>query len=178
MEVGKVTGEMNSMMEDEEWIEMDGCEPNGGLDNKQSRFQVAKVDNTSDHHSTSNSLMSNNKINQLYGCKNDIGCNLANNSSSSVGGGCGGEISSDVGDMLEDELILSPNQDTNHSQPSHHSHSTYDTRYLKSLRHMTREALPRIDHYRNILSVTGSAYRPTLDDLHNATITGEGKVSY
>ena len=41
-------------------------------------------------------------------------------------------------------------------------------------RHFTREALPRLDNYRNIMSIQ-AAYRPTLDELHNATLTG-GKV--
>ncbi|KAL1488426.1 hypothetical protein ABEB36_014899 [Hypothenemus hampei] len=39
----------------------------------------------------------------------------------------------------------------------------------KSLRHLTREALPRLDNYRNILSIQ-AANRPTLDELHNATL--------
>nr|CAH0110941.1 unnamed protein product [Daphnia galeata] len=40
----------------------------------------------------------------------------------------------------------------------------------KSLRHqLTREALPRLDNYRNILSIQ-AGHRPTLDELHNATI--------
>ncbi|XP_063980196.1 bumetanide-sensitive sodium-(potassium)-chloride cotransporter [Diachasmimorpha longicaudata] len=38
----------------------------------------------------------------------------------------------------------------------------------KSLRHMTREALPRLDNYRNILSIQ-AAHRPSLDELHNPT---------
>lgn len=46
------------------------------------------------------------------------------------------------------------------------STTMYDTRNLKSLRHYTRDALPRADHYRNILSVHGHLSRPTLDELH------------
>jgi len=43
---------------------------------------------------------------------------------------------------------------------------TYDGKlYNKSLRYFTREALPRLDNYRNIMSIQ-AAYRPTLDDLH------------
>jgi hypothetical protein len=53
-------------------------------------------------------------------------------------------------------------------------HDGYDTRYAKSFRHFTREALPRLDNYRNIMSIQ-AAYRPTLDELHNATL--HGKVS-
>ncbi|XP_017483780.1 PREDICTED: bumetanide-sensitive sodium-(potassium)-chloride cotransporter-like isoform X2 [Rhagoletis zephyria] len=48
----------------------------------------------------------------------------------------------------------------------------YDTKYGKSFRHFTREALPRLDNYRNIMSIQ-AAYRPTLDELHNATLTGK-----
>lgn len=46
------------------------------------------------------------------------------------------------------------------------TNSYYDTKNLKSLRYYTREALPRADHYRNILSVHGHLSRPTLDELH------------
>lgn len=42
----------------------------------------------------------------------------------------------------------------------------YDTKNIKSLRHYTREALPRVDHYRNVLSVHGHLSRPTMDELH------------
>ncbi|KAL1420936.1 hypothetical protein MTO96_004304 [Rhipicephalus appendiculatus] len=48
---------------------------------------------------------------------------------------------------------------------------TYDTHNVRSLRHYTREALPRLDHYRNIMSVHGHMERPTLDELHDATLT-------
>lgn len=48
---------------------------------------------------------------------------------------------------------------------------TYDTHNVRSLRHYTREALPRLDHYRNVMSVHGHMDRPTLDELHNATLT-------
>ncbi|XP_069979314.1 uncharacterized protein [Penaeus vannamei] len=40
---------------------------------------------------------------------------------------------------------------------------------FRSLRHLTREALPRLDHYRNLASIVrapGGGQRPTLDDLH------------
>lgn len=39
----------------------------------------------------------------------------------------------------------------------------------KSLKYMTREALPRLDNYRNILSIQ-VAHRPSLDELHNPTL--------
>lgn len=48
---------------------------------------------------------------------------------------------------------------------------SYDTHNVRSLRHYTREALPRLDHYRNIMSVHGHMERPTLDELHNATLS-------
>ncbi|KAI1301558.1 Solute carrier family 12 member 2 [Halotydeus destructor] len=48
----------------------------------------------------------------------------------------------------------------------HNTNSYYDTKNLKSLRYYTREALPRADHYRNILSVHGHMNRPTMDELH------------
>ncbi|GAB6029314.1 solute carrier 12 [Chamberlinius hualienensis] len=126
----------------DEWIELDGDSQMIDLD-RQSRFQVAKVDN-------SNRMTSN-----------------ASN---------GGLPPPPPGsaDGMDNHNQLDDDQATHHS---HRSHSTYDTHYLKSLRHMTREALPRIDHYRNILSISGAAHRPTLDDLHNQTITADSKES-
>nr|CAI5860667.1 unnamed protein product [Callosobruchus analis] len=44
-----------------------------------------------------------------------------------------------------------------------------NSEYAKSFRHLTREALPRLDNYRNIMSIQ-AANRPTLDELHNATL--------
>lgn len=49
------------------------------------------------------------------------------------------------------------------------SASSDDNRY-KSFRHLTREALPRLDNYRNIMSVH-VACRPTLEELHNCDLT-------
>jgi solute carrier family 12 sodium/potassium/chloride transporter 2 len=49
--------------------------------------------------------------------------------------------------------------------------NSYDTKNLKSLRHYTRDALPRADHYRNILSVHGYMSRPTMDELHGGQHT-------
>lgn len=43
---------------------------------------------------------------------------------------------------------------------------------FSSCRHFTREALPRLDNYRNMMSIQ-AAYRPTLDELHNATLVGK-----
>ncbi|GIY35645.1 solute carrier family 12 member 2 [Caerostris darwini] len=48
---------------------------------------------------------------------------------------------------------------------------TYDTHNVRSLRHYTREALPRADHYRNVMSVHGQLNRPTLDELHNPSLS-------
>ena len=42
---------------------------------------------------------------------------------------------------------------------------------MRSLHQYTREALPRLDHYRNVMSVHGHMDRPTLDELHNATLS-------
>lgn len=58
-------------------------------------------------------------------------------------------------------------------------HSTTDrtrlnSEYIKSFRHLTREALPRMENYRNIMSLQ-AANRPTLDDLHNATLPNKGQ---
>ncbi|KAK9298693.1 hypothetical protein QLX08_008060 [Tetragonisca angustula] len=47
----------------------------------------------------------------------------------------------------------------------------------KSLRHMTREALPRLDNYRNIMSIQ-AAHRPSLDELHNPTLLNKSSGSH
>ncbi|XP_055915319.1 bumetanide-sensitive sodium-(potassium)-chloride cotransporter isoform X3 [Eupeodes corollae] len=68
------------------------------------------------------------------------------------------------------------NEDSDDSNASNEDRelleNEYDTKYGKSFRHFTREALPRLDNYRNIMSIQ-AAYRPTLDELHNATLTGK-----
>ncbi|XP_055845954.1 bumetanide-sensitive sodium-(potassium)-chloride cotransporter isoform X1 [Episyrphus balteatus] len=68
------------------------------------------------------------------------------------------------------------NEDSDDSNESNEDRelleNEYDTKYGKSFRHFTREALPRLDNYRNIMSIQ-AAYRPTLDELHNATLTGK-----
>ncbi|XP_055947587.1 solute carrier family 12 member 3-like [Argiope bruennichi] len=48
---------------------------------------------------------------------------------------------------------------------------SYDTHNVRSLRHYTREALPRADHYRNVMSVHGQLNRPTLDELLDPSVT-------
>lgn len=58
---------------------------------------------------------------------------------------------------------------------SHKSFGNQNKIFFFSLlfpRHFTREALPRMDNYRNILSIQ-AAHRPTLDELHNATMTNK-----
>ncbi|RWS07512.1 hypothetical protein B4U79_12041 [Dinothrombium tinctorium] len=52
-------------------------------------------------------------------------------------------------------------------------YSTYDTRYMRSLRHYTREPLPRASHYRDVRSIHRHLDRPTLDDLLNNTYDSE-----
>lgn len=51
-----------------------------------------------------------------------------------------------------------------------------DDRY-KSFRQLTREALPRLDNYRNIMSVH-VACRPTLDELHNCDLAEKVCIIY
>lgn len=64
-----------------------------------------------------------------------------------------------------------------HLSPTTHSNSVYETRYQKSLRHyLTREALPKESHYRNLDSIVDGSARPTLDDLHHNTYR-ENQVS-
>ncbi|GBM34849.1 hypothetical protein AVEN_208049-1 [Araneus ventricosus] len=48
--------------------------------------------------------------------------------------------------------------------------SNYDSHNIRSLLHYTQEALPRLDHYRNVHSLHAHFPRPTLDELHNGNI--------
>lgn len=47
------------------------------------------------------------------------------------------------------------------------SENEYNTHNMKSLRHYTREPLPKVAHYRNTLSLHTHQNRPSLDELHN-----------
>ncbi|XP_076339954.1 solute carrier family 12 member 2-like isoform X4 [Tachypleus tridentatus] len=74
--------------------------------------------------------------------------------------------------ILDDAFNSDDNQATFDSRTQHSAYSTtYDTHNVRSLRHYTREALPNVDHYRNVMSVHGQMNRPTLDELHNSTLT-------
>ncbi|XP_014229251.1 bumetanide-sensitive sodium-(potassium)-chloride cotransporter [Trichogramma pretiosum] len=64
-------------------------------------------------------------------------------------------------DSMEGRASLLGQQDSEQQQQQ--------TFHRKSLRNMTREALPRLDNYRNILSIQ-AAHRPSLDELHNPTL--------
>lgn len=71
----------------------------------------------------------------------------------------------------EDTLSPPPEATSPHDGLSPNQYTyVYDTRYHKSLGQLTREALPALDNYRDLLSVH-AAPRPTLDELHNATYT-------
>lgn len=75
----------------------------------------------------------------------------------------------------EDRVEIRPRTGTlagDDGRPTSGDTNNYDTRYAKSFRQMTREALPRLDNYRNIMSIQ-AVYRPTLDELHNATLTAK-----
>lgn len=55
---------------------------------------------------------------------------------------------------------------------------SYDTHYLKSLRHyLTRDVLPKDSHYRNLDALVESSSRPTLDELHGTNRELEKEVS-
>lgn len=76
-----------------------------------------------------------------------------------------------------DSAESQPLTDVDQSSPTMHS-SGYDTHNIRSLRHYTREALPRVDHYRNIMSVHGHLNRPTLDELHDPSLTMSPEQKY
>ncbi|KPM09065.1 Amino acid permease-like protein 4 [Sarcoptes scabiei] len=53
--------------------------------------------------------------------------------------------------------------------------TNYDTKNLKSFKNYTRDALPRMEYYRNLMSILrgnfGNQHRPTLDELHGNQIS-------
>lgn len=63
------------------------------------------------------------------------------------------------------ERKTSTNSSDNNSQAGESECNT--TQHLKSLRHYTREPLPKVSHYRNTLSLNTHQNRPSLDELHN-----------
>ncbi|KFM67561.1 hypothetical protein X975_18511, partial [Stegodyphus mimosarum] len=69
-------------------------------------------------------------------------------------------------DAAERQPLTDQNQTTSGSDGDR-----YDTHNVRSLRHYTREALPRVDHYRNVMSIHGQLNRPTLDELHDPSLT-------
>jgi solute carrier family 12 sodium/potassium/chloride transporter 2 len=78
-----------------------------------------------------------------------------------------GSAASNDGERASSPTALLSNTNT-YMTMNDNSQRTYAA--TKSLRHqLTREALPRLDNYRNILSIQ-AGHRPTLDELHNATI--------
>jgi len=82
--------------------------------------------------------------------------------SSESGGGC----------TSPTKLISSSHRASIADQSHFTLSANYDTKYAKSFRHFTREALPRLDNYRNMMSIQ-AAYRPTLDELHDLTVHGK-----
>lgn len=70
-----------------------------------------------------------------------------------------------------ESIFNGPKGPLTHQMSIDYSNTYYDSKNLKSLRYYTREALPRVDNYRNILSVHGHMTRPTLDELHGVQAT-------
>lgn len=68
------------------------------------------------------------------------------------------------------------NGDASDSNEDEEDNLIDDNKYARSFRHFTREALPRADNYRNILSFQANN-RPTLDELHHASITNKVSLS-
>lgn len=84
----------------------------------------------------------------------------------------------DSSDSNEDESLLDGQYDTKYGRSFRLVELNlifYNIKLNVSDRHFTREALPRLDNYRNILSIQAQ-YRPTLDELHNATIMNKVSI--
>ncbi|XP_021968164.1 bumetanide-sensitive sodium-(potassium)-chloride cotransporter isoform X1 [Folsomia candida] len=135
------------------------------LRDKRNRFQVNRVDSTvnSNGHSPVPS-----RVGGAAGEATLVGYTPA------VDADGNGRLSPSDGSCASPAMLISP---------THHRHSVadqahftlsgnYDTKYAKSFRHFTREALPSLDNYRNMMSIQ-AAYRPTLDELHDLTLHGK-----
>lgn len=86
---------------------------------------------------------------------------------SNSGSNSGGNKEQDDSDDRDDD-----SEADNDSLRAHmYATAGYDTRNLKSFKHYTREALPRVDNYRNMASIHGHSERPTLDELHGVQTT-------
>lgn len=81
--------------------------------------------------------------------------------------------SSNSGNKQEDSDDRDDDSEADNDSLRAHMYATagYDTRNLKSFKHYTREALPRVDNYRNMASIHGHSERPTLDELHGVQTT-------
>ncbi|XP_048484442.1 bumetanide-sensitive sodium-(potassium)-chloride cotransporter [Plutella xylostella] len=73
-------------------------------------------------------------------------------------------------EKMEEDARLEAGSESDNSGMDSDDPLTTDTKYGKSFRHFTREALPRLDNYRNVLSLHAAA-RPSLDELHNASLS-------
>lgn len=131
-------------------VKIDGSEETGQI----TRFQVAKVNDVVSGENDLNSSINSIKVDNFY-IDND-----SNNNNDECEDEKDGDYSEDFGPQQTDNL-----------------NNYYDTKNLRSFRYYTREALPRMDHYRNVLSVTGHMTRPTLDELHGvqATVVTESR---
>lgn len=73
------------------------------------------------------------------------------------------------------QMVNTNETDTNNVEEESEKQETICGRNNK---YFTREALPRLDNYRHIMSIQ-AAYRPTLEDLHNpVTATKVSPLSY
>lgn len=91
-----------------------------------------------------------------------------------------GKMSSHDVDALElqnSATYQGTDEDDGQYYPTTHSHHSgvYETKYQKSLRHyLTREALPKESHYRNLNSIVADgSNRPTLEELHDNTLRAQ-----
>ncbi|KAH9425070.1 hypothetical protein DERP_011798 [Dermatophagoides pteronyssinus] len=82
------------------------------------------------------------------------------------------QVDQDNKDSNEQQPQTPDQDDGNGTLRSNSAYGThYDTKNLKSFKNYTREALPRMEFYRNLMSIVrfhghGHGNRPTLDELH------------
>ncbi|XP_063708088.1 bumetanide-sensitive sodium-(potassium)-chloride cotransporter isoform X2 [Culicoides brevitarsis] len=141
-----------------------------------NRFQVNPVNNKG---ATSNG--DNNGTYVQHDETDDFDDNQLVKKASSIKVQPGGQIKSSIRDNSKQKrdtrtsFSVAPDEESDDSDNEEENLIDSDTKYGRSFRHFTREALPRLDNYRNILSIQ-AAYRPTLDELHNATLSNKGST--
>ncbi|XP_064618818.1 solute carrier family 12 member 3-like [Lineus longissimus] len=158
-QIGDLKSSQNSLCANE--IELNvipsgETESEKSADKPKSRFKVAKVDFVDEKQPTSKQGENPNDAAESQDAANGYP-----SPSRSAASGAGSHVGAEG--SLASGSTSPPNSPTNRD-----SAIGQDTTNLKTFGHNTTEALPHVDHYRNLLSATTALRsRPTLEELHD-----------